>query len=113
MGRRYFANKLVIDANLNAQTRTEHVDIHALDVVGYTFNWSGGVALVGTFFVEVSFDGIVWVPLASAVIPLSGASGGHDFSIIENRYKYLRGVFDVTAGSADFQVWYSGASKGI
>jgi hypothetical protein len=113
MGRRYFAEKQVVNGVLNAQEVTDAFDVRWLDVPGFTFAWSGGVGLAGTFYIQGSFDGTTWFILDVGTVNLTGASGQHDVSILENRYHYVRGVFDVTGGSATFDGWYSGASKGI
>ncbi len=113
MGRRYFAEKQVVNGSLNSQEITEAIDTRWIDLPGYTFKWSSGVGLAGTFYIQGSFDGLSWFLLDVGTVTLSGATGEHDITVVENRYHYIRGVFNVTAGSATFDAWYSGASKGL
>lgn len=110
--RRYFAFKKLIEASVNATTTTESLSVEGLDLPGFTFTWAGGVGLNGSFTLQCSFDNITWIDLPLGAVTMTGVSGSQDITVTENRYKYLRGVFTITAGSANFLVWYSATSKG-
>lgn len=117
MGRKYYIKKHIFNGAMAAPGFTsDPIDIQALDIAGFTFDWSSGVGFTGTFVIQVCFDDNVtslskWFPLETGAIALAGASGQHDVEIIEGRYKWLRCVFTV-AGTANVDCWYSGAGKG-
>jgi hypothetical protein len=111
-GKRYLAPYLVLSAgDMSQATLTSTVtEIPYLDNVVYQATWSG--TPTGTFSVEVSLDGVNYVPLGLS--PTPSASGSASSAIIELNQlgeRFVRLVYTRIAGSGTLNAYI--AAKGL
>jgi len=106
------ANKIIIeDAAITADQQSEAIEMLHLHGFSIQVEWTSTTA-AATVQIEVSNDGVIWIPLASPTQAISNDSGTVMFNVIDVYYKFFRLDIDTVTGSiTTFKATYNGKAS--
>ncbi len=108
----YTANDQILDlSGVTADAQSEAVEM--LNIYGFSVQivWTSTTA-TATIQIEVSNDGITWIPLASPTQAIANDNGSVMFNVADSFYKFMRvDVDSVTGTITTLSALYNG--KGV
>ena len=106
-------DKPIKDLNISANTTSEKVNIGDVEGrFGIHVKWASGSTVDMNISLEISNTGVdgEWVPFGGSTQNITGDTGNH-FLDIDTGANFIRVVFEVNTGNADFSVLFNGKQR--